>query len=361
MKILALGATGAIGSPLVDMLATSAHSIFVTTRKERPPKGDIQYLQGNARDDAFLRQVLRDDWDAIIDFMIYDTPTFRQRIDRLLAATGQYIYLSSGRVFAQSDEPIVETSPRLLEVSSDATFLASDEYALAKARQEDLLRTTGSTNWTIVRPYITFGPGRFQLGPLEKEAWLYRALKGRSIVFCGEMMDKWTTLTDGRDVAAMIASLAGNAAALGEDFNLATGSPMTWSDILSLYLAVIEAETGRVPDVLLQSAGEFCAAARSVPQVIYDRLYNRVFDPVKIGSIVDLHAMNDNRSALEAELLTQLGARSFSSLDGRGEALRDKAAGEWTSLREFDQGRQKARYMAFRTLSTNLINRIRTS
>ncbi|MDG5749563.1 NAD(P)H-binding protein [Qipengyuania sp. XHP0211] len=361
MKVLALGATGAIGSPLVDKLAASAHSIFVTTRKERPPKGNINYLQGNARDDAFLRQILKDDWDAIIDFMVYDTASFRQRMDRLLASTGQYIYLSSGRVFAQSDGPIIERSPRLLETSKDAAFLASDEYALAKARQEDLLRTSGATNWTIVRPYITFGLGRFQLGPLEKEGWLYRALRGRSIVFCREMMDKQTTLTNGRDVADMIGALAGNPAAYGEDFNLATGRAMRWSEILSLYLAAIETKTGFMPNVLLQDTQDFCEVTPSVPQVIYDRLYNRVFDPVKIGSLVDLQAMDDNRSALEAEFLTQLETGSFSSLDGRGEALRDKAAGEWTSPAEFDRGRQKVRYLAFRALPSGLIGNIRTS
>ena len=361
MRILALGATGAIGNHLVETLGAAGHSVSVTSRSVRVGKDNVTYLQGNARDDDFLAEVLRDDWDAIVDFMIYDTAAFAQRLDLLLGATRQYVYLSSGRVFAQSEGPLTERSPRLLETSTDQAFLASDEYALAKARQEDLLRASGSTNWTIVRPYITFGPGRFQLGPLEKEAWLYRALKGRSIVFCREMLDKHTTLTDGRDVADMIGALVGNPAAYGEDFNLATGSPMTWSDILSLYGGAIKSNTGRSPAVVLQETDAFCAAARSIPQVIYDRLYNRVFDPVKIGSIVDLQAMNDNRSALEAEFLTQLETGSFSSLDGRGEALRDKAAGEWTSPAEFDQGRQKLRYLAFRTLPPGLIGKIRTS
>lgn len=361
MKILALGATGAIGSHLVNALAALGHDVSVTSRSERQPKENIRFLRGNARNDAFLRQILRQDWDVIVDFMIYGTAEFRQRIDALLRATGQYIFLSSGRVFAQTDGPISERSPRLLDLSSDEDFLASDEYALAKARQEDMLRASGFANWTVVRPYITFGPGRFQLGPLEKEAWLYRAIQGRSIIFCREMMEKHTTLTDGRDVADMIGALTGNPAAYGEDFNLATGRPMKWDEIMSLYLEAIDNAVGQVPNVVLQDTQQFCEGARSVPQVMYDRLYNRIFDPVKIGAIVDLQAMIDNRSALETEFLTQIETGSFSSLDGRGEALRDKAAGEWTPLREFDDRRQKLRYLAFRNLPSELMNKIRIS
>lgn len=159
--------------------------------------------------------------------MVYDTEGFRRRVAPLLGACGQYIFTSSARVFADAAIPLVETSPRLLDVSKDAAFVASDEYAITKARQEDMLRASGQSGWTIVRPYITFGEGRLQLGTLEKESWLYRALQGRSIVFCDEMMGKWTTLTEGADVARMIAALTGNPRAYGEDFNLTGGQAVT--------------------------------------------------------------------------------------------------------------------------------------
>ena len=72
---------------------------------------------------------------------------------------------------------------RLLDVSHDSIYLKTDEYALAKARQEDILRKSGKNNWTIIRPYITYSESRLQLGVLEKEAWLYRALKGFQEMF----------------------------------------------------------------------------------------------------------------------------------------------------------------------------------
>ncbi|RWR44284.1 NAD-dependent epimerase/dehydratase family protein [Sinirhodobacter ferrireducens] len=361
MKILALGATGAIGGQLARELVQAGHELVVTSRSARPASAGLRYVEGNARDGEFLKGILREHWDVVVDFMVHDTATFRAHRDMFLDATGQYVYLSSGRVFAQSDVPLTERSARLLDLSTDAAFLATDEYALAKARQEDLLRASGRTNWTIVRPYITFGDARFQLGTLEKETWLYRALKGRSIVFCGPMLKKWTTLTDGADVARMIAALVGNSAALGEDFNLTARQAMTWGEVLELYLDELEAHLGHRPWVFLQDVESFCQAANSVPQVRYDRMYDRRFDPSKVGALVDLDKVRDPRLALAAQFRAQLSGGGFLALNSRGEALRDRAAREHAALSEFQGLKRKISYLAYRNIPLGLIEKLRPS
>lgn len=351
MKILALGATGAIGRELIEVLAPHQHEIHVTTRRPLPPRGNVTYIQGNAQEDAFLHQVLRENWDVIVDFMVYDTSTFRRRVDILLGSSGQYVFTSTARVFSDVRGLITERSPRLLDVSQDAAYMASDEYALTKARQEDLLRASALKNWTIIRPYITFGEGRLQLGTLEKEGWLYRALNGRSIVFCDELMDKWTTVTDGSDVARMIAVLLGRPDALGEDYNLAGPNPVKWSLVLDVYLETIEKYWGCRPDVVLQDLASFCRSAASLPQVIYDRVYDRRFDATKIGNLLDLNSLTDCFSALRSRLLAQLADARFLPIDWRAEAKRDKATGEHTALREVRGARSKLKYLYYRHVS----------
>ena len=93
--------------------------------------------------------------------------------------------------------PITENSPRLLDVVHDIEYLKTDEYALSKARQEDILRKNRNNNWTIIRPYITYSGQRLQLGIYEKEQWLYRALQNKPIVFPEELRNNLTTLTWG--------------------------------------------------------------------------------------------------------------------------------------------------------------------
>lgn len=141
MNILVLGGTGAMGVHLVELLSQRGDAVWVTSRRERPSRKNVTYVRGDAHDNDFLQTLLDSRrWDAIVDFMVYRTDEFRHRMPQLLAATAQYVFLSSSRVYADSAEPITENSPRLLDVSTDAAYLKTDEYALAKARQENALR-----------------------------------------------------------------------------------------------------------------------------------------------------------------------------------------------------------------------------
>lgn len=360
MKILALGATGAIGSQLVTILAKDpAHQIYITTRSARQDRAAVRYLQGDALDQTFLDVILQQHWDVIIDFMVYDTPTFQSRVAALLPATDQYIFTSSARIFANSDRPITEKSPRLLDVSDDAGFLASDEYALTKARQEDLLTGSGRNNWTIVRPYITFGKGRLQLGTLEKESWLYRAIQGRSIVFCQDLMDKRTTLTDGAIVADMIANLIGQPKALGEDFNLTGPDTTHWGAVVDLYCDGLEHHLGQRPKLVLQDLETFCDGAPSVAQVKYDRLFHREFDPSKIGKFVELDGLEPVLSSLRYWLDDQLQDGTFLPCSPTHEALRDRASNEHGPLGDYATFKQRTKYLVYRHVPLDTLRRMR--
>lgn len=205
MNILVLGGTGAMGAPLSKLLVASGNNVYVTSRSAHKSCERLHYLQGNAKDEIFLKACLsRMHYDAIVDFMSYSTNQFDRRARLLLQSTKQYIFISSARIFAESKVPLTENSPRLLETVQDLEYKKTDEYALAKARQEDILYQSGFSNYTIVRPSVTYNTYRLQLGALEKENWLYRALKGRCIVFSNDIADKYTAMTHGDDVAKAI-------------------------------------------------------------------------------------------------------------------------------------------------------------
>ena len=154
-KILLLGGTGAIGKALINQLLLDDQiDLFVTSRQRLQPCSRLTYLKGNAHDTDFLRGVLAEHYDAIVDFMYYPhVEEFERRISMLLASTQQYVFISSSRVYANSDSPITEQSIRLLDSVSDGDYLSSGDYALTKAREEDVLLNQDLKNWTIVRPY----------------------------------------------------------------------------------------------------------------------------------------------------------------------------------------------------------------
>ena len=342
MNILVLGGTGAMGVHLVELLSQRGDAVWVTSRRERPSRKNVTYVRGDAHDNDFLRTLLNSRrWDAIVDFMVYQTEEFRYRMPQLLAATAQYVFLSSSRVYADSAGPITEDSPRLLDVSADAAYLKTDEYALTKARQENALRTEsqGGGNWTIVRPYITYSESRLQLGVLEKENWLYRSLHGQTIVFSKDIADRMTTLTYGYDVARGIGALIGNDKALGEAFHITCDRPIRWSEVLDVYLDVLESKTGTTAKVKLLDKAPF-----EIPAVKYDRLYNRQFDNTKINGFIDTATFTDPHTGLRRCLEAFLELPRFRELGISATALFDRLTGERTPLSVFSDLKHKAAY-----------------
>jgi nucleoside-diphosphate-sugar epimerase len=351
-NILVLGGTGAMGKHLVNLLVERGDGVCVTTRSPRESSGNLEYIQGNAKDDKFLAPLLNRKWDAIVDFMVYATRDFQQSAPKLLAATDQYIFLSSARVYADCDEPIREESTRLLDSSSDAAFLATGEYSLAKARQEDVLRQSGRKNWTIIRPYITYSEQRLQLGVLEKEGWLYRALKGRTIVFSEDIASRLTTLTYGLDVAGAMAALIGERRALGEFYHITQRDASAWRDVLDVYLQVLEKHIGKRPKVILLGLHDFSRCKPAEYQIKYDRLFNRVFNSSKIAEFVDLRRFRSTEQGLSRCLEEFLEKPEFLAIDWRSEAIKDRYSGDVTSLKELGNWKQKVKYLIYRFIKT---------
>lgn len=326
MKILILGGTGAMGIHLVKLLADDGHSVFVTTRRNREDEGVIKYISGNAHDNEFFKSLLAQQFDCIVDFMVYSTDEFSNRVRLLLDNCDQYIYLSSSRVYADSETPITETSPRLLDISTDKTYLLTDEYALTKARQENLLFDSGYTHFTIIRPYITYSENRLQLGVLEKETWLSRALNGKTVVFSQDIASRKTTMTYGFNVAEGIKALIGNEKALGEIFHITQSDVHTWTDIWNIYKPVIENYTQKEAKILFVDLDSFESLYQASYQIRYDRLYDRVFDNSKISRFIDTEKFLKPKDGLKKCLesfLTENGSflRESPGFNGRADRL----------------------------------------
>jgi len=353
MKVLVLGGTGAMGVNLVQFLVHKKITTFVTSRRYCKSGGYLQYIQGDAHNINFIINILESNkWDTIVDFMVYNTQTFKERVDILLNNTKQYVFLSSARVYADFERPITEISPRLLDVSEDAVYLATDEYALTKARQEDILKKSGRKNYTIIRPYITYNENRLQLGVFEKEDWLYRALHGRTIFFSEDICKKVTTLTYGYDVSNTIAELVGNVNALGETFHITHNKQEScqWQYVLDIYLEILERHLGYKPKVSLQNLNNFLNM--SLPageyQVLYDRLFDRYFDNSKIAQYIEVDNFMNIKEGLNKCIESFLKNPQFNQIDWRRQARMDKACNEKTSLFEIQGIKQKLKYLFFR-------------
>ena len=272
-----------MGVYLAPELVRRGFHVDITTRDVRKSGLKTKFISGDAHNTEFLTSVLENVmYDVIIDFMVYSTEEFKDRVDLLLSNTDQYVFLSTYRVFANKDKIINEKSPMLLDVSRDKEYLSTDEYALSKARQEKILRSSKRKNWTIVRPSITYSKERFQLGVLEADLFLNRSLAGKATLFPEEMLNKYTTMTWAGDVAKMIAGLVSNEDALGEDFNVVTAETHRWRDVIKFYESVVNLKLRFV------KIDAFLDIYQGKYQVMYDRMYDRVMDNSKILKAVGM-------------------------------------------------------------------------
>lgn len=351
MKILILGGTGAIGKPLIEILKQdSGNDIYVTSRVQHTSSGNLHYVKANALRIDELNKLLGSRWDAIIDFMIYNEHAFQERIALLLHSTDQYFFLSSATEFSDSAQVITEQTPRLLDVTTDSEFLSCKPYPINKAICENILRSYGTNNWTIVRPYITFNSNRLQLGCYEKEVWLWRCLNGGEVLFSKDIASRYTTLTAAQDVALAISRLMGNLKALGEDFTITTDQSLTWTEILEIYKSVIRRERGI--DMRIKWTEESLNLRFKDGQwhAKYDRLYNRRFSNAKLLNILPDFQFTEVKSELDRCLVSFLKNERFRPIPAPSHA---RLASSYVPLRNVKGLKNK-----FKQLSVRLMPRV---
>lgn len=292
-KVLVLGATGAMGTYLVPELLGLGYSVDAVTLEEKSSENTmLRYIKTNAMDDDVLSELLKNKYDAIVDFMLYETKEFEKRFDMLLSNTKHYIFLSSYRVYADKDEIITESSPRLLDVDHDPEHLASEDYAIIKARQENIVRGSKYKNWTIIRPAITYSTRRFQLVSCEANVVVRRALEGKTVIMPEEAKNVQATMTWGGDVAKMIARLVLNEKAYCETYTTSTSEHNPWSYIAKIYEETIGLKIKWVDTetfLKIRSGGNGDKIDNTWKwNLCYDRLYNRRVDNAKVLEVTGL-------------------------------------------------------------------------
>ncbi|MBQ8849772.1 MAG: NAD-dependent epimerase/dehydratase family protein [Clostridia bacterium] len=288
-KVLVLGSTGAMGRYLVPELAKLGYAVVgVSLDDAMPCCENVTYIKGDAFDKDFLKSLLAEGFDGIVNFMDYGKYPFSDYYKLFLENTGHYIFLSSCRVYDDKEIPVRETSPRLLDTSEDEALKASNDYCIHKARAEDLLVSSPYGNWTVVRPATTFSTMRLQLVTLEFKDCVGRALQEKKVVLPIQAKDKPATLSWGGDVAKMIALILFKDEAKREFYNVCSAEHRTWGEIAEYYRELVGLEAVWVDkeDYLSILSPEKKLSVRW--QLEYARLFHRITDNSKVLALTGM-------------------------------------------------------------------------
>lgn len=302
-KVLLIGGGGTLGMYTAEELLRKGHTVDIICLEDAVSNSEkLTFYKGRATVD-YLEGFLEDkQYDGIVNFIHYPNVEEYPPVHRLLVAhTKHLIVLSSYRVYADEQHPITEEAPMLLDVSGDAEFVATEKYAISKAKLEKYLNSEcKGQQWTVVRPVISFSDKRLDLVIYSKHTILEMAAEGKEI----PLPEACRQVVAGVDWAGnsgkLIANLLFQEACFGQAYTVSTAQNRTWEEIARYYSELTGAKFKWVStEEFLEATNRFNYYA-----LIYDRMFDRAIDNAKIRKATGL-CEDDFRSikeGLEIEL-----------------------------------------------------------
>lgn len=209
MKLAVTGATGFVGSHLLDAALGAGHRLKALTRREQPLRAGVEWVAGDLDTRSALERLV-DGADAIIHVAgtinaataaAFDHGNVAGTLAMLAAATAggvrRFIHVSS----------LAAREPKL------------SLYGASKARAEALVHGSG-LDWAIVRPPAVYGPGDKETLELFRMAGLGLMLmppRGR------------VSVLHAADLARLLLALAGPAAPSNLLVEADDGKPGGWT------------------------------------------------------------------------------------------------------------------------------------
>ncbi|MBQ2174318.1 MAG: NAD-dependent epimerase/dehydratase family protein [Alphaproteobacteria bacterium] len=250
MKVLIIGGTGTLSSPIVDECIRLDYDVTMINRGKRNrfinPKAEL--IKCDINDEEALKDILKDrGFDCCIDFLVFNEQQLQRslRIFTESCHTDQYIFISSAQVYNTSIKGVKE---------EDSSELIQPlwSYSINKARCEQLLKDycdTKKINYTIIRPGVTYGDTRIPYGmdPIRGKHWtiIERIKAGKPIITWNNGENK-LNLTHVDDFAKGAVGLIGNEAAYNEAFNIVGDYVYSWKEVLNTIGKIIGREVKTV-------------------------------------------------------------------------------------------------------------------
>jgi len=160
MRILVLGGTAWLGREIVAAAVRGGHEVTALARGEAgdAPAGARFVAADRTRDDAF-DELTGESWDAVVD-VSRQPGQVRRAVDALAGRTGQWVFVSSASVYADSETIGSDESGELLPPLEGDVMETMETYGSAKVSCERyVLDGVGADRTLIARPSLIGGPG----------------------------------------------------------------------------------------------------------------------------------------------------------------------------------------------------------
>ncbi len=163
LKILILGGTGFIGPYEVRYAVARGHTVTVFNRgrSQADLPASVEHLVGDRNDD--LEALKGRDWDVVVDNPTTLPKWVRDSASLLAGHAGQYVFISTISVYADTSKPGMDENTALLPYQGSdpyaETRVTNELYGPLKALSEKEAEKWFPGRTTVIRPGLIVGPG----------------------------------------------------------------------------------------------------------------------------------------------------------------------------------------------------------
>ena len=230
MKVLILGGTGILSTDFTRKMARENNDVWVLNRgiREKRFEEEIHTIIGDLRNDDSTQ--LRDKiafqkYDVIVDFLSFNVDQLSKTLNILQDICEQYVFISSATAYIKSES---ETISEYTNSVGNKNW----EYSYNKSLCEEYLKKQ-NINYTIVRPYVTFGQTRIPFQIIPDNCYyslLARIINDKPVILLNSG-SAICTLTYTIDFANVLAKLLLNTNAYKEVFHITSNCQQEWREV----------------------------------------------------------------------------------------------------------------------------------
>jgi len=280
-KVLLVAGGGTLGTYVTEEMISRGVHVDVICLEDYESSNMVTYYKEKVTYEYISEFLEGKQYAAIVDFLHYVEINDYEKVYNLYSEhTKHIVLLSSYRVYADEEHPIVEESPTWFDVDADKEFLETEDYALPKLRCEAFLKSCPRKNWTIVRPVISFSDKRFDLFMYSGSTIISKVQNKEKIILPRDIRNIVAGVDWAGNSGKLIAKLLMNEKAMGETFTISSAPNITWGELADIYHEVLGA------DIEWGSMDDFIKYGPDMRWnrwgLKYDRLLERSVDASKV-------------------------------------------------------------------------------
>lgn len=352
MKIFIIGGTGVLSTDIVKECLNHKDEVYILNRgrhkEDVPNDSNCHLIIGDIRDSESVRSAVDGlQFDVVIDFLSFRPSQLDSTYKIFAPLCKQYVFISTCCVFQRKPEDgvITEESPKPNQIIS---------YGYEKYQCELLLKRLNKefeSNYTIIRPYITYGNTRipFGLAPLERYHWtmIGRILSDKPFFIWDDGTNKCNFLNT-CDFARLFYLLLLNPKAYNQDVNITGNVIYEWKDLLDIlydFLGKNKNNIVSIPQKII---------AKELPEyeesLLGDRALDGVFDTSKLREIApqaeEIYQSSLNlREGIRRTVESYKEKQYYKGIDFRYDARVDRMIANYLPYK--DQRRKNIRFVDY--------------